>query len=86
MLHETTRQALIDASNIEAQKPMGTSKSRSAVINSIIEKTMMEQPEKFQPMALHDKFPEQFNKRGERIVSMSAVDVSKMVDNIWESL
>ena len=86
MLPETIKQALIDASKIEAQKPKGTSKSRTAVINSIIERTMMEHPEKFQPMALHDKFPEQFNKRGERIVNMSAIDVSKMVDNIWETL
>jgi hypothetical protein len=86
MLHETTRQALIDASKIEPNKPNGTSKNRMTVIDSIIERTMITSPEKFQPMALHTKFPDQFNKRGERIVNMSAVDVNKMVDDIWETL
>jgi hypothetical protein len=88
MLHETVRQALIDASKIEPHKKYGQSVTRLKVIDGIVDRAMLSTPEVFNGLALRDRFPERFNKQGLPFVKTALTDeaVNDMVNNIWESL
>jgi hypothetical protein len=88
MLPDQVRSALKEATKLEPHKKPGESLARLKVINGIVDRTMLANPELFQGEALRDRFPDRFNKQGNPFIKTTLTEeaVSNLVDKLWESL